>query len=75
MSANATSDTGVHLRADRLAAGLSQQQLAMQADCSISMLRLLEGGYVPASSEVLDRLRAALCHSNTSDAAVSTGSR
>lgn len=48
------------LRERRQRAGLSQQRLAELAGCSVSMLRLLEGGMRPAESEVLPRVEALL---------------
>lgn len=44
----------------RRAAGLSQQQLAARADCSIGMVRLVESGYRPEPSAVLERIIAVL---------------
>lgn len=48
------------LRAVRKAAGVSQQKLAEMAGCSMSMVKLLESGYQPASSDVVERIRRAL---------------
>ena len=48
------------LRELRRAAGLSQQRVAELAGCSIGMIGLLERGYAPASSRVLDRVAAVL---------------
>lgn len=49
------------IRAARRAAGLSQAKLAAQANCSVSMLQLLESGYRPAGrSAVLARVLEAL---------------
>ncbi len=51
------SDIVANLRDHRKAAGLSQQRLAELARCSISMVRLLEADYQPASlSAVLTRI-------------------
>lgn len=51
---------GDGLRQLRRAAGLSQQELAERAHCSIAIVRLLEGGYQPKHSDVLPRLVAIL---------------
>ena len=48
------------LRARRLAAGVSQRQLAALAECSETMIRQLEGGYTPSYSDVLGRIARAL---------------
>jgi transcriptional regulator with XRE-family HTH domain len=64
MTANATAPVG-GLRAERRAAGLSQERLAQLAGCSVSMVRLLESGYRPESSHVLDRIAAALSPNNS----------
>lgn len=50
----------------REARGLSQQQLAAAADCSLSMLRMLESGYRPQPSAVLDRVLEVLDVDQTS---------
>ena len=60
MSVNANPASGARLRQMRYEAGISQQRLAELARCSISSVRLLESGYEPESSAVLDRLTAAL---------------
>src|SRR4051812_40580259 len=60
VSANAIEQPGAILRAERRAAGLSQQRLAERAGCSISMIRLLEAGYSPEASDVLERVATAL---------------
>jgi len=44
----------------RRSAGLSQQELANRAACSIGMVRMLEAGAVPRRSSVLPRVVAAL---------------
>jgi transcriptional regulator with XRE-family HTH domain len=49
--------------------GLTQQQLAAAADCSLSYVRLLESGFAPASSDVLPRIAAALV-TETSNVAI-----
>jgi transcriptional regulator with XRE-family HTH domain len=46
----------VTLRARRAALGISQQRLAELAGCSLSMVRVLESGYEPETSRVLDRI-------------------
>jgi predicted transcriptional regulator len=48
----------VRERRERL--GLTRQQLATAAGCSISMLALLEGGLRPSASLVRERIEAAL---------------
>ncbi|WP_372517942.1 helix-turn-helix domain-containing protein [Solirubrobacter phytolaccae] len=68
MSANDTSTSGV--REQRRAAGLSQQQLATRAGCSVSMVRLVESGYRPEGpSAVLGRIEAALTADGSEGAA------
>ena len=47
------------LRERRVQAGLSQERLARAADCSTSMVRLVEHGYRP-SDEMLRHIAAAL---------------
>ena len=60
VSANDTGQ-GDGVRDLRRAAGLSQQQLAGLADCSVSMVRLVESGYRPdGRSAVLERIVGAL---------------
>lgn len=54
------SATGGAIRDRRKAQGLSQEALAREANCSLSMLRLLEGGYRPGESDVLERLEMIL---------------
>lgn len=44
----------------RRSAGLTQQDLAERAACSIGMVRMLEAGAVPRQSEVLPRVIAVL---------------
>jgi transcriptional regulator with XRE-family HTH domain len=61
VSANVTTPGGV--REMRRAAGLSQQQLAGRADCSVSMVRLVESGYRPdGPSAVIERIADVLNH-------------
>jgi transcriptional regulator with XRE-family HTH domain len=55
-----TINANADIKALREAQGLSQQQLAATADCSLSMVRLLETGYRPEPSFVLDRVLKAL---------------
>ena len=59
MSAKDKAPTGF-LGPSRRAAGLSQQQVAALAGCSISMVRLLEAGYRPKSGEVMERIATVL---------------
>jgi transcriptional regulator with XRE-family HTH domain len=42
---------GAEIRALRRALGLSQQQVAERAACSVASVRLLESGYMPRSGE------------------------
>jgi hypothetical protein len=61
MNANTEATTGHELRDLRRARGLSQQALATRADCSISMVALLESGYRHAGeSTVLARIESIL---------------
>lgn len=71
MSANGTASVG-GLRARRLAAGLTQQQVAAGASCSLSYIRLLERGFVPVESDVLPRVLRLL---NDEDPAGTQGPR
>lgn len=48
------------LKERRLAAGMTRQQLAHRAGCSLAMLQMLEQGYRPARSQVLPRVEGAL---------------
>jgi predicted transcriptional regulator len=48
------------IRSRRLAAGLSQLDLAQRAGCSWSTIRLFDRGYEPAHSETLARVLAVL---------------
>jgi transcriptional regulator with XRE-family HTH domain len=59
MSTNAIESVG-DIRGARLAAGLSQQKLAGSADCSISMVRLVEAGYRPEPSAAIERIVSVL---------------
>jgi len=54
--------TLVDLKALRHKNGWSQQTVAERAPCSLSMYQLLEGGYSPANSQVLQRVIVALTH-------------
>jgi transcriptional regulator with XRE-family HTH domain len=56
MSVNADAS----IRQVRRAAGISQEALAQCAGCSLSMVRLLESGYRPDASNVLDRVLSVL---------------
>jgi predicted transcriptional regulator len=51
---------GADLRARRAALGVTRQELAHEAPCSISYLGMLEQGIVPARSDVVPRVLAAL---------------
>jgi len=55
-----TSDAVGDLRKRREAADLSQLDVAKRADCSPAMYGLLERGYRPHRSAVLDRVVAVL---------------
>ena len=48
------------IRERRAALGISQQRLAELANCSLSMVRVLESGYEPESSRVLERIASVL---------------
>jgi transcriptional regulator with XRE-family HTH domain len=54
------SDIARTIRARRVAAGLTQRQLAQLARCSLSTITNIEAGCVPKRSELLPRLVAAL---------------
>jgi transcriptional regulator with XRE-family HTH domain len=66
MDAKGTEQPG-GLREQRRVTGLSQQKLAERAGCSIGMIRLLEAGYRPRWSDVLERITAALAESGRED--------
>jgi len=53
-------DEAARLRARRRAVHLTQRQLAAAADCSLTTLSNIEAGCIPARSEVLGRILAAL---------------
>jgi len=55
-----TNTGGGDLRERRLAVGLTQQQLANLADCSLTHLQLLERGYSPTHSQVRARVHTVL---------------
>lgn len=59
MNVNGRSTAG-SLRTARKELGLSQEALARLANCSKDYVRLLESGYCPEKSAVLDRLLLAL---------------
>jgi transcriptional regulator with XRE-family HTH domain len=48
------------VRSRRLAAGLSQQDLAQRAHCSLSVVRLFDRGYTPEHSATLARVEHVL---------------
>lgn len=50
----------VSMRERREALGLTRQQLAQLAGCSLSMLQMLEGGYKPVTGRVMGRIEKAL---------------
>jgi transcriptional regulator with XRE-family HTH domain len=52
--------TDISLKNRRIAARLTQQQLAQRARCSIAFVQMLEGGFRPTQSEVLPRIVAVL---------------
>jgi transcriptional regulator with XRE-family HTH domain len=64
MTSNGNDETGGALRTRRQAAGLTQQQLAELAHCSVSIVGLLERGLRPGHSDVLLRIEHVL---NTSE--------
>lgn len=53
-------DIAIDLRAQRRAAGLSQEAIARLVPCSTNSIRLFEKGYAPVASPVRDRLIAVL---------------
>ncbi len=65
MTTNGNGHTGVagDLRALRRTAGLSQQQLAQKAECSLAAVALFESGYQPEHSRVLPRIITTLAES------------
>lgn len=56
--------TGEELRNARLAAGLTQAQLAVRADCSLGSLGNMEAGVIPRRSAVLERVVVVLSSTN-----------
>jgi predicted transcriptional regulator len=48
------------LRQERRALGLTRTRLAIEADCSVAMLQMLEDGYRRRHSDVLPRVVAVL---------------
>jgi transcriptional regulator with XRE-family HTH domain len=52
--------TEIPLKDQRLAVGLTRQQLAEKARCSITFIQMLEGGFRPVQSRVLPRVVAVL---------------
>jgi len=69
MTTNGNGHTGVagDLRALRRTAGLSQQQLAQKAECSLAAVALFESGYQPAYSRVLPRIITTLAEALDAD--------
>lgn len=59
----------VPMRKRREALGLTRQQLAALADCSLSMLQMLEGGYTPSTGQVVGRVEKALAEAEQKAAA------
>jgi predicted transcriptional regulator len=55
------------LRARRLAVGLTQRQLAIAAECSLTWVSILELGPIPHRSNTLERVRAALDEAERAD--------
>lgn len=51
---------GDELKAARKRAGLTQQQVAHEANCSIAFLQLLERGYQPSQSDARPRVERTL---------------
>lgn len=60
LTVNQGADPTPALRVLRKAAGHTQESLARAAACSLSLIKLLEGGYRPASSTVLPRIASVL---------------
>ena len=52
--------TRVDIKERRLSAGLTQQELAARADCSLAYVTMLERGLSPSRSNVLPRILRAL---------------
>lgn len=57
---NVTGGPGGSIRERRRRKGLTQEQLADRAGCSIDYVRLLDRGYVPRYSDVLPRVLSVL---------------
>ena len=53
-------ETNSALRERREQLGLTRQQIAAAAGCSLSMVALLESGFTPARSAVRERIEKAL---------------
>jgi predicted transcriptional regulator len=51
---------GGSIQSRRRELGLSRQELASRAGCSMSYLALIEGGFMPHESSVLPRVLSAL---------------
>ena len=60
MGTNTSRPPADDLRGRRRATGLSRQQLAQEAGCSLSHLQMMESGYRPGNSAVLPRVLDAL---------------
>jgi predicted transcriptional regulator len=52
--------TASSVRERRIAAGMTQRELAIAADCSLPSVGNLEAGVLPRRSEVVPRILAAL---------------
>ena len=60
MTTTSQAPTPDALREMRVAAGLTQRELAGHAGCSLAWIANAEGGYIPARSETLDRVLSVL---------------
>ena len=60
VASRALSTRASDIRQRRVKAGLSQAELASRANCSVSMLGMLEGGYRPKRSAVAERIDVVL---------------
>jgi len=68
MTITSQAPTGVgpaELRKLRRAAGLTQRELALHAECSLSWIANAEGGYVPRASVTLGRVLDVLSDTTT----------
>lgn len=59
----------VPIRERREALGITRQQLASLAECSMTMLQMLEGGYTPTTGLVAGRVEKALAEAEQKAAA------